>query len=52
MMINYYYYFFMSKRNFIKSTLQSVIKYTWSIQERQLRRRGKQYKKIIIIIII
>jgi hypothetical protein len=27
---------------------QSAIKYTGSIQEWQLRRRGKQYKKIII----
>jgi len=28
---------------------QRAIKYTKSIQERQLRRRGKQYKKIMII---
>jgi hypothetical protein len=35
----------MSKGNFIKNTERSS---TQSIQERQLRRRGKQNKKIII----
>jgi hypothetical protein len=37
----------MSKRNFIKSAKYGQV--YGSIQERQLRRRGKQYKKIIII---
>jgi hypothetical protein len=40
-------FFFLWVRE-ISLKAQSVIKYTGSIQERQLRRRGKQYKKIII----
>jgi LRR receptor-like serine/threonine-protein kinase FLS2 len=42
----FFFFFLISKRILLKK--QSAIKYTWGIQERQLRRRRKQYKEIVI----